>query len=96
MFNDWWSDEKNQSPALSWENAPEGTKSFAITVYNTDAPARSGWWHWLIFDINVNRIEENTGNPELKLAPQNAIQSVNNYGTKRYGDPCPSEGHGPH
>ena len=44
----------------------------------------------------LKNIEENAGNPELKLAPQNAIQSVNNYGTKGYGGPCPPEGHGPH
>ena len=52
IFNDWGSDGENQSPELSWENAPEGTKSFAITVYDPDAPTGSGWWHWLIFDIN--------------------------------------------
>ncbi|MFT4898998.1 MAG: Raf kinase inhibitor-like YbhB/YbcL family protein [Flavobacteriales bacterium] len=98
IFDDWGSDGENQSPALSWENAPKGTKSFAITVYDPDAPTGSGWWHWLVFDIgnSIKNIEENAGNPELKLAPQNAIQSVNNYGTKGYGGPCPPEGHGPH
>ncbi|MEG1572543.1 MAG: YbhB/YbcL family Raf kinase inhibitor-like protein, partial [Bacteroidales bacterium] len=42
---------KNISPQLSWTNAPLGTKSFAITMYDPDAPSGSGWWHWLMFDI---------------------------------------------
>jgi len=40
---------KNISPQLSWKNAPAGTKSFAITVYDPDAPTGSGWWHWVVF-----------------------------------------------
>ena len=61
IFDDWGSDGENQSPALSWENAPKGTKSFAITVYDPDAPTGSGWWHWLVFDIgnSIKNIEEN-------------------------------------
>src|ERR1700733_8220216 len=42
---------KNISPALSWSGAPSGTKSFAITVYDPDAPTGSGWWHWVVYNI---------------------------------------------
>ncbi len=44
----------NLSPQLSWQNAPKGTKSFAITAYDPDAPTGSGWWHWSTIDIPAN------------------------------------------
>jgi len=89
---------ENISPQLSWENAPEGTKSFAITVYDPDAPTGSGWWHWLVFDISAstNKLVANAGNIEAKLAPKEAIQSITNYGSPGFGGACPPEGHGLH
>ena len=85
---------KNQSPHLTWKNAPEGIKSFAITMYDPDAPTGSGFWHWVVFDIpaNVNELVTNAGNIELNLVPKGAIQSNTDYGTKGYGGPCPPEG----
>lgn len=97
-FNGFGCTGKNQSPQLSWSNAPEGTKSFAITMYDPDAPTGSGWWHWVVFDIpaTVDELVSNAGNIELDLAPKGAIQSVTNYGAKGYGGPCPPPGHGLH
>ncbi len=97
-FNGFGCTGKNESPQLSWKNAPKNTKSFAITMYDPDAPTGSGWWHWLVFDIpaNVNELVENAGNLSLHLAPEKAIQSITNYGTKGYGGPCPPENHGLH
>lgn len=89
---------ENQSPQLSWENAPEGTKSFAVTMYDPDAPTGSGWWHWVMFDIpaNTKELVSGAGDVSSNLAPGNAIQSLTNYGAKGYGGPCPPEGHGLH
>jgi len=97
-FNGFGCTGKNQSPQLSWANAPEGTKSFAVTMYDPDAPTGSGWWHWLVFDIdaNINELVANAGDPKSGLAPKGAIQSITNYGTPGYGGPCPPEGHGLH
>lgn len=97
-FNGFGCTGKNQSPQLSWDNAPEGTKSFAVTMYDPDAPTGSGWWHWVVFDIpsDVNELIANAGNLEANLAPKNAIQSVTNYGAGGYGGPCPPEDHGLH
>jgi Raf kinase inhibitor-like YbhB/YbcL family protein len=88
----------NQSPELAWKNAPEGTKSFAITMYDPDAPTGSGFWHWIVFDIpaNQNELLTNTGNIKLNLTPKGAVQSITDYGIKGFGGPCPPEGHGFH
>ncbi|BDD06520.1 YbhB/YbcL family Raf kinase inhibitor-like protein [Aureibacter tunicatorum] len=97
-FNGFGCTGKNQSPQLSWENAPEGTKSFAITMYDPDAPTGSGWWHWLVFDIpaDVDQLVSGAGNVKLDLAPKQAIQSITDYGMRGYGGPCPPEGDGLH
>lgn len=97
-FNGFGCTGKNESPQLSWENAPEGTKSFAITMYDPDAPTGSGWWHWLVFDIpaDVNELAAGTGNLTSGLAPKGAVQSITDYGAGGYGGPCPPEGHGLH
>ncbi|OEK07817.1 kinase inhibitor [Flavivirga aquatica] len=97
-FNGFGCTGKNQSPQLSWKNAPKGTKSFAVTMYDPDAPTGSGWWHWLVFDIpsKVNELVANAGNVKLNLTPKGTIQSITDYGANGYGGPCPPEGHGLH
>ncbi len=89
---------ENQSPQLSWKNAPEGTKSFAIMMYDPDAPTGSGFWHWVAFDIpsHVNEIKAGAGSTNPDLFPKGAIQSMTDYGKAGYGGPCPPEGHGKH
>ena len=97
-FNGFGCTGKNQSPHLSWKNAPEGTKSFAITMYDPDAPTGSGWWHWVVFDIpsDISELPAGAGTLDLNLAPMGAIQSITDYGAMGYGGPCPPEGHGLH
>lgn len=89
---------KNISPHLSWENAPAETQSFALTIYDEDAPTGSGWWHWLIFDIDKNITELKSGAGDLKadLAPVDAIQSKTDFNFLGYGGPCPPVGDGIH
>lgn len=98
VFNGFGCTGKNVSPALSWKNAPEGTKSFAITVYDPDAPTGSGWWHWQVVNIpvNVNKLVKNAGNPEKKLMPKGAMQIVTDYGKPGFGGACPPKGDAPH
>lgn len=97
-FNGFGCSGENQSPQLQWENAPEDTKSFAVTMYDPDAPTGSGFWHWVVFDIPADATElvTNAGNASLNLAPEGAIQSMTNYGMKGFGGPCPPKGHGFH
>mgnify|MGYP000215071596 FL=1 len=97
-FNGFGCTGENKSPQLSWANVPDGTKSFAITMYDPDAPTGSGWWHWVLFDIplDTKEIISGAGNTELNLTPEGVIQSITDYGTNGYGGPCPPEGHGLH
>lgn len=97
-FNGFGCDGDNLSPQLSWSNAPSGTKSFALTVYDPDAPTGSGFWHWVVFNIPANEQNLVTGAGSLdgKLLPAGAIQSLTDYGIKGFGGPCPPLNHGPH
>jgi Raf kinase inhibitor-like YbhB/YbcL family protein len=86
------------SPALSWSGAPAGTKSFAITMYDPDAPTGSGWWHWVVFNIpaKVTSLPEGAGNVKKHSMPKGAIQSRTDFGIDGYGGPCPPKGDKPH
>ncbi len=85
---------KNISPSLKWINAPRDTKSFAVTVYDPDAPTGSGWWHWVIFNIpaGVNELKTNAGQIEKKLAPAGSSQSITDFGKPGFGGACPPQG----
>lgn len=98
VFNGFGCTGENISPQLFWENAPKNTKSFAITMYDPDAPTGSGWWHWVMFDIpaSVNQIASGAGSTQKELAPSGSTQSITDFGTAGYGGPCPPEGHGFH
>ncbi|RJP90140.1 MAG: YbhB/YbcL family Raf kinase inhibitor-like protein [Desulfobacteraceae bacterium] len=98
VFNGFGCSGKNISPHLMWENAPKEAKSFAVTVYDPDAPTGSGWWHWLIFDIpaNVHSLAAGAGNPEKNLAPKGSIQSATDFKTTGFGGACPPVGDRPH
>ena len=79
-------DGKNISPQLSWDDIPDGTKSFALAVTDPDAPCGI-WIHWLIHGISKELRE--IGQASL---PEGAQEVDNDFGRKRYGGPCPPSG----
>ncbi len=86
----------NQSPDLSWSGAPPGTKSFAVTVFDPDAPTGNGFVHWVLFDIpaSVTSLEAGAGaRPDAGLQ---AKHGTNDFGSARYEGPCPPPGDPPH
>ncbi|WP_408097156.1 YbhB/YbcL family Raf kinase inhibitor-like protein [Peredibacter sp. HCB2-198] len=96
VFNGFGCTGENISPALEWSGAPKGTKSFAITVYDPDAPTGSGWWHWTVVNIpaSVTKIEEGASNNQ-KL-PEGAVEGRTDYGKPGFGGACPPPGDKPH
>ncbi|HUN47773.1 MAG TPA: YbhB/YbcL family Raf kinase inhibitor-like protein [Stellaceae bacterium] len=88
----------NISPALHWSGAPAGTKSFALTIYDPDAPTGSGWWHWVITNIpaTATGLAKNAGDVKANLAPAGSVQSRTDFGVPGYGGPCPPQGDKPH
>lgn len=98
VFNGFGCQGANVSPALQWKGAPAGTKSFAVTVYDPDAPTGSGWWHWVVFNIpaDVTSLAKDAGNPQANRAPSGSVQSRTDFGKPGYGGPCPPTGDKPH
>ncbi|KJY78669.1 YbhB/YbcL family Raf kinase inhibitor-like protein [Vibrio nigripulchritudo] len=93
-FKGFGCDGDNLSPALSWKDAPKGTKSFAITVYDPDAPTGSGWWHWVATDIPANVTHLKRGaSTQVSFAGK---ERKSDYGALGFGGACPPKGHGMH
>jgi len=73
-------------PQLHWGDVPEGTRSFALSMTDPDAPGGT-FIHWLVYDIpkDVSRMERGR-------LPAGAKQVKNDFGKERYGGPCPPSG----
>lgn len=86
-------DGGNISPALAWTDPPAGTRSFAVLMFDADAPG-GDWWHWAVFDIpaGVRLLRAGAGDPARRLLPAGAIQVRNEWGSPGYGGPCPPSG----
>lgn len=97
-FNGFGCSGENKSPALQWRGAPAGTKSFAITVYDPDAPTGSGWWHWSVVNLpaNVTALPADAGAIGGAKLPPGASHVRIDYGFAGWGGTCPPPGDKPH
>ncbi|HEY2030299.1 MAG TPA: YbhB/YbcL family Raf kinase inhibitor-like protein [Myxococcales bacterium] len=98
VFNSFGCSGGNVSPELSWKGAPSGTKSFALTAYDPDAPTGSGWWHWVVYNIpaSTTSLPSGAGDAKAPKLPEGATQGNTDFGTPGYGGPCPPQGDKPH
>ncbi len=98
VFNGFGCVGANLSPALSWRHPPKGTRSFAVTAYDPDAPTGSGWWHWVVFNLpaETRELAAGAGDPAADKMPAGAVQSRTDFGKSGWGGPCPPQGDRPH
>ncbi|MGO1228495.1 MAG: YbhB/YbcL family Raf kinase inhibitor-like protein [Brachybacterium sp.] len=80
---------ENLSPDLRWSDAPEGTRSFAITCYDPDAPTGSGFWHWVAWDLPASESSLPLG---VSREDSSLKQARNDFGNHGYDGPEPPPG----
>jgi Raf kinase inhibitor-like YbhB/YbcL family protein len=87
----------NVSPELSWTNAPAGTKSFVLTMFDPDAPTGSGFWHWVVVNIPATSSKlPNGASKNTATLPVGTLETRTDLGAPGYGGPCPPAGTRPH
>ena len=89
---------QDASPQLSWTGAPAGTRGYAVTVYDPDAPTGSGFWHWAVAGLpaGTTSLPEGAGDDTGSGLPAGALQLRNDAGAARFVGAAPPAGHGEH
>jgi hypothetical protein len=81
---------ENLSPELTWSGAPEGTKSFALTMVDPEGRAGLGVYHWVAYGIPAavtSLAEGEASKPSAKYIGGRSTQGLGSY-----SGPCPPPG----
>ncbi|MDY5160207.1 YbhB/YbcL family Raf kinase inhibitor-like protein [Actinotignum urinale] len=84
----------DKNPQLSWDKAPEGTKSLLISCYDPDAPTPSGYWHWVAINVDPETTSIAAGGSNDM--PEGTLTLKNDGGAPTFQGATPPQGHGPH
>ncbi len=87
---------RDVSPQLSWSGFPETTRSFAVTVFDPDAPTASGFWHWAVANLPATVADLPAGAGDGSSLPGDALTLRNDAGLARFVGAAPPAGHGYH
>lgn len=96
VYNEFGCSGRNISPELRWDNPPQGTRSFAITMFDPDA-GESGWWHWIVYNIpySSKSLRLNASRNSAAM-PRGSNELINDFGISGFGGACPPKDGGPH
>jgi len=85
---------RNVSPQVAWTGAPAGTRGFAVSVFDPDAPGVAGWFHWTVLGLgaDVSSLASGAGAPEGTALPAGAFQLRNDDGEAGYTGCAPPPG----
>jgi Raf kinase inhibitor-like YbhB/YbcL family protein len=79
------------SPALTWDEPPAGTQSFALIMDDPDAPG-GVFTHWVLFNLPADSRDLSEAVPTQPQLPDGSLQGKNDFGRIGYGGPCPPSG----
>lgn len=99
-------DGQDLSPQLAWSGAPEGTRSFAVTVMDPDAPRAGSFCHWAVVNIPaaIEGLPEGAGGAPDGMGPSDSdaglpngsLELLNDAGFTGFVGAGPPRGSGPH
>jgi Raf kinase inhibitor-like YbhB/YbcL family protein len=81
----------SESPEVSWDGVPAGTKSLALILDDPDAPG-GRFTHWLVFNIPPDSRGLQRAQPNAKVLANGAQQGEHSGGSRGYYPPCPPIG----